>query len=160
MVEPVRDRVRSRGGSMEAVWRLRRAGTQEGAVKGSCSLILHFTDPAIANKCIDRHVAFGSRLLPTVKYIRHPPQCYNCQQMGHIARHCKSKMICGLCAEYHDTRQCRNTQKDIPLNQFALFKCAVCQGPHAVSDKGCPARRAAIHSHWCGVADTGPLFPA
>ena len=62
-------------------------------------LILHFTDPETANKCIDHHMSYRGRLLPAVKYTRHPPQCYNCHRTGHFARSCKVKMSCGHCAD-------------------------------------------------------------
>ena len=68
------------------------------------SLVLHFADPAVVNKCIDRHVALG--LFPAAKFVPHPPRCYNCQATGHFACSCKMSTRCGLCTESHDTKQC------------------------------------------------------
>ena len=50
-------------------------------------LLLQFTDPAVANEIIERHVVFEGALLPAAKFIHSPPQCFNCQQVGHIAHH-------------------------------------------------------------------------
>ena len=122
-------------------------------------LLLQFTDPAVANEIIERHVVFEGGLLPAAKFIRSPPQCFNCQQVGHIARHCKSGTICGLCAEGHDTRQCGTAQKDYPIDQITPLNCAGCRGPHAASDKNCPIWRAAVYQHWCNIVDKGCYFP-
>ncbi|KAI5631522.1 hypothetical protein NE865_15764 [Phthorimaea operculella] len=40
-------------------------------------------------------------------------QCYRCLGFGHRALECQRKeMICGYCAEEHDTRQCQNRDRD------------------------------------------------
>ena len=75
------------------------------------SLIIHFTDLEMADNCIDWHIAFRGRLLPTLKFMPHPLQCYNCHCMGHTARYCRTKTSCGLCSEEHDTRKCRLAQE-------------------------------------------------
>ena len=72
----------------------------------TCALIIHFADPATANCCIDRYIAFWGRLLPGVKFMRRPPQRFKCHQEGHFACSCRWKPGCGLCAEGHDTREC------------------------------------------------------
>ena len=41
-------------------------------------LIIHFTNPTTTDCCIDCHIISWGRLLPTVKYVYHPPQCYSC----------------------------------------------------------------------------------
>ncbi len=70
------------------------------------SLVMHFTDRKIANQCIDRHIMLHDRILLAVKFVRRPPQCYNCYGVGHLACSCNRKTSCGLCAEEHDTRHC------------------------------------------------------
>ena len=40
-------------------------------------LIICFTDPTTANCCINCHIIFWGRLLPAVKYVHHPLQCYS-----------------------------------------------------------------------------------
>ena len=37
------------------------------------SLVLYLADPNIANACIDHHLSFQGGLLPTVKFVHHPP---------------------------------------------------------------------------------------
>ena len=123
------------------------------------SLIAYFTDPLVANNCIRRHVAFQGHLLPTVKFICRPPQCYNCYRSGHFTCNCKLKLACGLCAGEHATWHCSSTDTiGSQLSQKAPSKCAVCGGPHAVTSNVCLVRRAAINSHWCRILDTGPVY--
>ncbi|KAF8573702.1 hypothetical protein K439DRAFT_1320373, partial [Ramaria rubella] len=74
--------------------------------KSHRSLILYFTDPHVANNCITRHIALYGRLLPTLKFTRRPPQCYNCHCFGHFARSCKNTTICGLCSGKHSSQAC------------------------------------------------------
>ena len=71
-------------------------------------LIIRFTDPTTANCCIDRHIILRGRLLPAVKYVHHPPQCYSCHQEGHLARSCRQKPRCGLSAEEAHSEAVRN----------------------------------------------------
>ena len=68
------------------------------------SLVLYLANPNIANTCIDRHLSFRGGLLPAVKFVRHPPRCFNCHQTGHLARSCWAKAKCGLCTGDHDSR--------------------------------------------------------
>ena len=122
------------------------------------SLILHFTDPTVTNNCIAQHISFSGHLLPAVKFMRHPPQCYNCYHMGHFACSCKLKPSCGICAGEHSTRDCSNSSNDCPPDQLAPPKCTVCRGPHKATDKDCPACRAAIYNHCRRLSDAGPFF--
>ena len=122
-------------------------------------LVLYFTDPVIVNACIDRQVMLHGGLLPAVKFVSHPPRCFKCHHTGHIVCYCKARRKCGMCAGDHDTRNCAISRRDGPTDQPALPKCAVCSGPHTVSDTGCPAHRAAIDKHRAEVAEAGPFYP-
>ena len=57
-------------------------------------------------------------------------QCFNCQNFGHSAKHCRSK-ISLICGEGHSHKRCPNREAKKP-------KCANCKGPHVASYKGCP----------------------
>ena len=120
-----------------------------------CNLLTPLWPTKLLKDMLFLKVAFY--LLPNLS--APPPQCFNCQQVGHIARHCKSGTICGLCAKGHDTCQCGTAQKDHPIDQITPLNCAGCQGPHAASDKNCPIRRAAVYQHWCNITDKGRYFP-
>ena len=136
-----------------------QTGRRQAPRGAKISLVLHLADPAVANKCIDRHIVLFGGLFPTAKFVPHPPRCYNCQITGHLARSCKMPTRCGLCAENHDTQQCRNMRKNSPLDQLPPLKCVGCQGPHAASDTSCPARRMAIQAHRRKITVTDFYFP-
>ena len=123
-------------------------------------IVLHFTDLAAAKECIAKHVSFQGQLRPATKFICSPPRCFNCHHSGHFARFCKISLACRLCAGNHDTCNCANANTDHVPDHSIPLKCAVCCGPHAVASNDCPARRAAIYSHWRRVADMGPFFSA
>ena len=58
-----------------------------------------------------------------------PPQCYNCQGLGHKAFSCKEVKRCGKCAqEGHDLNNC----------QVIKPRCVMCSGPHTVMSRHCP----------------------
>ena len=120
------------------------------------AMIIHFANPTMANHCIDRHIALWGRLLPAVKFIQHPPHCYNCHCEGHLAHSCKQDPSCGLCVEGHNTRECGSSWKGHPSYQAVLLKCARCEGPYAAADRSCPAHRADADKHRHIGHDTSP----
>ena len=63
----------------------------------------------------------------------HVPQCYKCQNWGHLAHQCSMETRCRFCGLNHDSRQCPRTL-ETPLN------CANCAGAHPSSSATCPAR--------------------
>ena len=122
------------------------------------SLVLEFMDPAIVNTCINHHVTFHSSLLPAIKFICHPPHCFNCHHTGHFTHSCGARSSCGLSMGDHDTRKCRASQNDRPAGLTPL-KCAVCSRPHTAFDNGCPAHKATIDEHRIEITNAGPYFP-
>lgn len=62
-------------------------------------------------------------------------RCYKCQQFGHVAKYCRNKDVCPLCAEAHKEADCRNKNK--------APKCANCltakrASNHSLTDPKCP----------------------
>ena len=108
------------------------------------SLIMYLTDAQITNDCIVHHIAYWSRLLLTVKFTCHPPQCYKCHRFGHLSQSCKASITCGCCAGTHATCDCRcpattECVEPTPCRHIQL-RCAACAGLHPVSYSKCPAR--------------------
>ena len=114
----------------------------------------------MADNCIDWHIAFHRRLLPTLNFTLHLLQCYNCHHMGHTACYCRMKTSCGLCSEEHDTRKCRLAQEHRNADPSAPLTCSLCRGHHAVWDSTCLVCKAGLHGHWQAVKDAGPFFSA
>ena len=55
-------------------------------------------------------------------------QCYKCQQFGHIAKNCFKQAQCAICAEEHNTRDCKNSEK---------LTCTNCGENHRADDPDC-----------------------
>lgn len=73
---------------------------------------------------------FDSGAAWTTTYIKReaPERCYNCNTYGHMQARCTKATACGVCLGKHYTKECENLDQP---------KCAVCQGPHCVTDAGC-----------------------
>ena len=61
-------------------------------------------------------------------YMHKPWQCYNCQQFGHNADSCCSKLKCVVCAGHHSVKDC---DSHIP-------RCSNCGNNHTANYGGCP----------------------
>ena len=61
-------------------------------------------------------------------YIDKPWQCYNCQQFGHNAYSCRSKLKCVVCAGHHSVKDC---DSHVP-------RCSNCGNSHMANYGGCP----------------------
>ena len=126
------------------------------------SLILYLTHAKAANDCIAHHVAYQGHLLPTVKFTRQPPQCYNCHLFSHFARSCRATAACGCCTGMHATRVCKCPEAmecatPTPCRHIQP-KCAAYGGPHPASHMDCPARVAAYDHQRSRLVDTGPFY--
>lgn len=63
---------------------------------------------------------------------RRRQQCYNCQQIGHKASHCRNVQVCARCAGLaHHHSGCRQM----------FVRCALCGGPHESFSWSCPRLR-------------------
>ena len=63
-------------------------------------------------------------------FINRSYQCYNCQQLGHIASTCTFPTKCVVCAEEHKLGDCPNREN-------GKRKCANCGGTHTASFGEC-----------------------
>lgn len=57
-------------------------------------------------------------------------QCKRCQRYGHSQKYCTRKFRCVKCGDDHDTRTCIKPKE-------TSAKCALCDGDHPASYKGC-----------------------
>lgn len=115
-------------------------------LKTHSTLVLHFSDPATANQCINQHLVLNGRFHRTEKYRPQPTQCFNCHRFGHLAIQCKNETKCGFCTKSHKSSECLCTHPT-PCSQRSQCthlapKCALCDGPHRASHPDCPVRQA------------------
>ena len=109
----------------------RRRGKPGQAAKPTDRVVLTFRSnterPSKVNLGFTRH--------EVEEYIEAPPRCFNCQALGHIARHCKGSTKCKKCGASHLTKNCKG---EAPL------KCANCGGEHPADYVNCKVRLAAL----------------
>ena len=106
---------------------------------------LEIKDEAEAEALISQNLTYHmAGIIYKVEEFRSPvsvPQCWNCQNFGHLAKTCKSKTKCLICGESHHHKGCPNREKKQP-------KCANCQLPQVASYKGCRAyKKQAFRQH-------------
>lgn len=89
-------------------------------------------EPSYNNKEI-----FDIQFLLNAKIAFEPPykrkeivQCKKCQSYGHTKSYCHHPYRCVKCGQYHETKSCSKPQSEPP-------KCALCEGNHPASYKGC-----------------------
>ncbi|KAH7956805.1 hypothetical protein HPB52_012799 [Rhipicephalus sanguineus] len=75
-------------------------------------------------------VEIGEAKYKLREFVDRPARCYKCQRLGHVSRHCASRLRCKRCCGPHDIKEC---PRDRPR------RCANCGGPHYPSYKGCRA---------------------
>ena len=97
---------------------------------------IELSDPAEAEAIISSKITCPQTgIIFKVEEFRAPisvQQGYNCQNFGHSAKNCKTKIWCVICGEGHSHKGCPNRGKQQPI-------CANCKGPHVANYKGCPA---------------------
>lgn len=112
--------------------------TKEATLKRASSIVVEFTDPAMANAIIYAGMVWDGHMHQCQLYDRacRVKQCFRCYNYGHIGTQCNASQTCGYCAEQHETRHCK--QKG--LEGFHP-RCAVCKGAHTAWSNACPARK-------------------
>lgn len=112
--------------------------TKESTQKRASSIVVEFTDPAMANAIIYAGMAWDGRIHQCQLYDRacRVKQCFRCYNYGHIGTQCNASQVCGYCAERHETKHCRQkgTEGFVP-------RCTVCKDTHTAWSNACPARR-------------------
>jgi hypothetical protein len=80
---------------------------------------------------------FDIQFLLNAKIAFEPPykrkeivQCKKCQSYGNTKSYCHHPYRCVKCGQYHDSNSCSKPQSEPP-------KCALCDGNHPASYKGC-----------------------
>ena len=67
-------------------------------------------------------------------------RCYNCQEIGHIAKSCQNSTVCGKCSLPHDTKVCSSGvikchnchKKGNPHDHYAFdFRCPLLSNKNA-----------------------------
>lgn len=75
------------------------------------------------------HITIMWENFEVTQYIEKPWQCFNCQDFGHLAKNCKKRPKCVLCAGTHKFSEC--TKQNIEI------KCSNCGYNHTASYGGC-----------------------
>lgn len=100
--------------------------------KNPLSMFFIDLEPSSNNKEI-----FDIQFLLNAKIEFEPPykrkeivQCKKCQSYGHTQSYCYHPYRCVKCGQYHESKLCSKPQSEPP-------KCALCEGNHPASYKGC-----------------------
>ncbi|KAG0143114.1 hypothetical protein CROQUDRAFT_49309, partial [Cronartium quercuum f. sp. fusiforme G11] len=70
------------------------------------SIIMNFTSKSVANQVEKGRVFIESSISHGNKYAKLPTQCFNCQELGHVAHCCHNGLVCAICAKSHNTQDC------------------------------------------------------
>lgn len=101
----------------------------DGSKRPTPVVMLDFSSPSLPSR-----VFFYSIVRRVEVSISKPRICYKCQNFGHMAKQCKSRLtVCGHCAQGHDTRECPR--------ENAQPVCVNCDGAHSPSSIECPVMR-------------------
>ncbi|KAG0144286.1 hypothetical protein CROQUDRAFT_47509, partial [Cronartium quercuum f. sp. fusiforme G11] len=82
------------------------------------SIIMNFTNKKVASQIERGRVFIENSISHGDEYDKLLTQCFSCQELGHIAHHCRNGPVCAICTEGHNTRDC--PAQDCPP------RCACC----------------------------------
>ena len=84
--------------------------------------ILTFNTPTAPTRILAGYWSFN-----VDTYIPNPLRCFHCQRFGHHRNSCKRNIVCAICSESHDGKECKNEPK-----------CFNCDGDHPSFARSCP----------------------
>lgn len=91
--------------------------------------------PVRIRPAVDHAEALDYRYFPVRLHVTTPTQCYRCFRYGHMAKHCRRRVRCKVCAGNHSYKECVSRGEQ---------RCGNCDGPHAATFGRCPVRLAAV----------------
>ncbi|MBW0486188.1 hypothetical protein O181_025903, partial [Austropuccinia psidii MF-1] len=92
----------------EQVDRIRWLGHPKEEEKSHGSLVIYFTDKALAYQILRGGLIFDGNFMRTMTYTQGPPQCFNCLKTGHMAFQCKENPTCSNCGGSHLPQDCKD----------------------------------------------------
>lgn len=106
--------------------------------KNHSSIIIHISDPKLADILIKRKISIAGEPCNIEKFIPKNTQCEKCQKYGHTKFKCKNNYACKICAGSHDSEAhfCVNCHTKKPCEHIAI-KCINCELPHMANDRRC-----------------------
>ncbi|KAG0139646.1 hypothetical protein CROQUDRAFT_70013 [Cronartium quercuum f. sp. fusiforme G11] len=113
------------------------------------SIVMNFTSKQAANQVEKGWVFIENSISHGDEYDKLPTQCFNCQELGHVAHRCRNGPVCAICAEGYNTRDC--PAQDCPsrcarcLNHEAehvgqVKDPSIARFAHSPQSRACPLR--------------------
>lgn len=106
--------------------------------KNHSSIIIHISDPQLADILIKRKIFIAGELCKIEKFIPKYIQCEKCQKYGHTKFKCKNDYKCRICAQNHDSSAhfCSSCHTKKQCYHMPI-KCANCNLSHMANDHIC-----------------------
>lgn len=95
---------------------------KNGQRQATNTFILTFNSPRPP-----KHILAGYWSFDVEVYIPNPLRCFNCQRFGHHRSNCKRTVVCAVCSEAHDGKDCTKDPK-----------CFNCGDSHPSFSRSCP----------------------
>ncbi|KAK8787510.1 hypothetical protein V5799_022710 [Amblyomma americanum] len=107
--------------------RVREGSTSELRAEATDKVMLVF----MPNEERPRSVKLNAVDHEVEEYVSEVPQCFHCQRMGHVSKHCQFNTRCARCSGPHPTADCQ---------ALSPVRCANCGQGHFATWRNCPAR--------------------